>query len=313
MPDSSAILVDSIGKTYYLGVRRRPVEALRKVSFEVRQGEVYAFLGLNGAGKTTTIKMLLDHARPSTGRCSLFGIDSRIPASRTRVGYMPDLPNFYRFLSTTEQLDYFGRLHGLGKAERLDRSRRLIQLVGLQGRENEPLKGFSRGMLQRVGLAQALIGDPALLILDEPLGGLDPMGRFEFHKIISDLKAEGRTIFFSSHILEDAERVADRVGIIHQGTLVASGRMAEIVMKESGFRIEFRRSGIDQPFDTIVAAKDWQVSYDESLVTITVPDESSLTLALAMAVQANLAVYTVTPVRSTLEQAFISELEKWKH
>ncbi len=312
MSETAAIIADSIGKTYYLGVNRRPVEALRHVSFEVKAGEVFAFLGLNGAGKTTTIKMLLDHARPSTGRCFLFGVDSQIPHSRTKVGYMPDLPNFYRFLTASELLDYFGRLHGLHKSERTTRSRRLFSLVGLEGRENEPLNGFSRGMLQRVGLAQALIGEPELLILDEPLGGLDPKGRYEFHAIISSLKAEGRTIFFSSHILDDAEKVADRVGIIHKGTLVASGSMAELVMQESGFEVELRHPPEPTSLHNFCASKGWSYTVSDSITSITVPHEENLTELMKFALDSNLQIYAVTPQRKTLEMAFISELEKWK-
>ena len=312
MPETAAIIAESVGKTYYLGVRRRPVNALHDVSFEVKTGEVFAFLGLNGAGKTTTIKMLLDHARPSIGRCSLFGIDSREPKSRTNVGYMPDLPNFYRFLTAAELLDYFGRLHGLGKADRVSRSRKLFDLVGLKDRENEPLKGFSRGMLQRVGLAQALIGEPSLLILDEPLGGLDPKGRYEFHNIISSLKAEGRTIFFSSHILEDAEKVADRVGIIHRGTLVASGTMAELVKQASGFDIEIRQLKDPISLQNKCESMGWKFTENDKFFSVTVPDESNLRRVILHASQNDLLIYSITPQRQTLEMAFISELEKWK-
>ncbi len=312
MSETAAISAESLGKIYYLGVRRRAVEALREVSFEVKQGEVFAFLGLNGAGKTTTIKLLLDHARPSTGRCALFGVDSRAPASRSRVGYMPDLPNFYRFLTAPELLDYFGRLHSLNRLDRLERTRKLVALVGLEGREHEPLKGFSRGMLQRLGLAQALIGDPALLILDEPLGGLDPIGRFEFRNIISSLKKEGRTIFFSSHILEDAEKIADRVGIIHRGTLVASGALSQLVSQGAGYELELRSPSDIQALERAAEQQSWKLSRNGSTISLAVPDEAGIREVMRLALGGDAVVTSITPQRKSLEEMFIAELEKWK-
>ncbi len=313
MPETVAIVADNLRKTYYLGVRRRPVVALRDVSFEVKRGEVFAFLGLNGAGKTTTIKMLLDHARPSAGRCFLFGIDAKFPKSRERVGYMPDLPNFYRFLTAAELLDYFGRLHGLSRHDRNSRSEKLINLVGLKGRESEPLKGFSRGMLQRVGLAQALIGDPELLILDEPLGGLDPVGRYEFHNIIQTLKTDGRTIFFSSHILEDAQKIADRVGIIHQGTLVVSGTMSELVKQQSGYEIELYSSQNTPTIEKMAEEKGWNLTRSESVISITIPNETEIQEVVSLASINNVMIHSIIPLQKSLEDVFISELEKWKH
>lgn len=312
MTDIPAISAQSLGKIYYLGVRRRPVQALHDVSFQVKRGEVFAFLGANGAGKTTTIKLLLDHARPSSGRCSLFGIDSRIPGSRARVGYMPDLPNFYRFLTAAELLEYMGRLHGLKPFDRKGRIHNLLELVQLKGRESEPLKGYSRGMLQRVALAQALIGNPDLLILDEPLGGLDPLGRYEFHSIIKKLKTEGHTIFFSSHILEDAEKIADQVGIIHQGTLVASGTLPELIGNQSGYDVEIIYFTENIELRAVVEAAGGELSTNNSTTTVSLPDETAVRQVMRLASEGKIKVTALNPKKKTLEEVFILELEKWK-
>lgn len=306
-----AIQAEALNKIYYIGVRRRKVTALRNVAFEVLPGEVFAFLGLNGAGKTTTIKLLLDHARPTSGRSLLLGIDSRNPKSRKDVGYMPDLPNFYRFLTAAELLDHMGKLHGLTASERTAKIAGLLGRVGLSGREKEPLEGFSRGMLQRLGIAQALIGDPALLILDEPLGGLDPIGRFEFHKIILELKAEGRTIFFSSHILEDAEKIADRVAIIHKGELLGCGPLEELIHGRPEWDIGILGRGNSELLNhwKNIGAVVSSLSDDRLLVTVL--DDVAKREVLMTASQSDLQIVSVLPKRRTLEEAFLAELRKW--
>lgn len=222
---------------------------------------------------------------------------------------MPDLPHFYRFLTPIELLDYFGRVFGLPVTVRKERSQRLLDLVGLSDRGREPLKGFSRGMLQRVGLAQALINDPELLILDEPLGGLDPVGRFEFHNIIIDLKRAGKTIFFSSHILEDAERVADRVGIIHKGKLLACGPIDELIGKRSGWEAELE---VIDPAAWNSQSGSFELSpADGGRFICRLPDEAALGRVTALAGNRTVMLHSLQPVRVTLEQAFLSELQRW--
>jgi ABC-2 type transport system ATP-binding protein len=307
----AAVTALELSKDYYLGVRRKKVTALDGLNLTVEAGEVFAFLGLNGAGKTTTIKLLLDHARPTVGRCLLFGIDSRLPESRRNVGYMPDLPHFYRFLSAREALDYFGRLNGLSRVERSHSSDRLLELVGLEKAANDRLDGFSRGMLQRVGLAQALLGDPRLLILDEPLGGLDPVGRHEFNRIIQQLKSEGRTIFFSSHILEDAEKIADRVGILHKGKLLACGRPGELMPVQSGWEVEVQTTAPEA--DSLLARFESKESTGPDGYRIQAGDQAALNELFRLAGEGRIKIQEVNPKRATLEEAFLAEIGKWQH
>jgi ABC-2 type transport system ATP-binding protein len=223
------IEVKALAKTYRTPLRRKRVEAVRGISFAVEQGEVFGFLGPNGAGKTTTIRMLMGLIAPSAGEARIF--DHPIPSreARAQLGFLPEAPYFYDFLTVAELLDFTGRLFGIDSAKRRRRADELIALVGLERARDNPLKSYSKGMLQRAGIAQALINDPDLLVFDEPMGGLDPVGRKEVRDIILELRAQQKTIFFSSHILADVESVADRVAILARGELVDSGSLADLV------------------------------------------------------------------------------------
>jgi len=308
MSNATAIHCEKLTKHYFIGLKRQRIEAVNDVSFEVKSGEVFAFLGLNGAGKTTTIKMLLDQARPTAGRAYLFGVDAARPEARLKVGFQPDLPNFYRFLTGYELLDYFGRLFGLPRPERNKRIEVLLKQVGLDGRGNEPLKGFSRGMLQRIGLAQALINDPQMLILDEPLGGLDPVGRYDLRHIIMDLKTQGKTIFFSSHILEDAERIADRAAIIHQGKMLACGTLTELQAVESGWQVEIEPVDI-QETNWLLDSRGWMYKTETGIRIIDIPDREGVNEIAARAAAGSLRLISITPKRRTLEDAFLAKVE----
>ena len=202
--------------------------ALRGLNLEVNAGEVFGFLGPNGAGKTTTMNVLLGFVPPSSGSASLFGIDVRQPIARQRIGYLPELTYYYKFLSAEELLRFYATIFGLGRRETDQRIDRLLKLVELEHARQRPIRSYSKGMQQRVGLAQALINNPDLLILDEPTSGLDPLGRMKVREIIQRLKNEGKTVFFSSHELGEVETVCDRVAIIHQGELKVAGRVDEI-------------------------------------------------------------------------------------
>lgn len=208
-------------------LRRKPV--LRDVTLSVREGEVYGFLGPNGAGKTTSMKCLLGLLRPDTGAIEIFGRPGFEPAAREKLGYLPEHPYFYPHLTGRELVDYFGRLFGIPRAERRRRTEMLLERVGMAHKADAPTRQYSKGMLQRIGLAQALINDPELVILDEPMSGLDPIGRREIKDIIQELKEAGKTVFFSSHILADAEALCDRVGLLYNGKILRESALSDLL------------------------------------------------------------------------------------
>jgi ABC-2 type transport system ATP-binding protein len=214
--------------------RRITKIALNRLDLEVKVGEVFGFLGPNGAGKTTTINVLLGFVPPTGGGASLFGIDVRQPIARQRIGYLPEMTYYYKFLTAEELLRFYARIFGLPRAEADKRINQLLQLVELESARQRPIKSYSKGMQQRVGLAQALINNPDLLILDEPTSGLDPLGRMKVREIIQRLKNEGKTVFFSSHELGEVETVCDRVAIINEGELKAAGRVTDLIAKHQG-------------------------------------------------------------------------------
>lgn len=212
--------------------------ALQGLDLEVRQGEVFGFLGPNGAGKTTTMNVLLGFIQPTSGTAELFGIDVRQPIARQRIGYLPELTYYYKFLTAEELLRFYGRIFNIPRNEMERRIDELLRLVELEQARKRPIKSYSKGMQQRAGLAQALINNPDLLILDEPTSGLDPLGRMKVREIIQRLKNEGKTVFFSSHELGEVETVCDRVAIIHQGELKAIGTVSEIKAKGNDATLE---------------------------------------------------------------------------
>jgi ABC-2 type transport system ATP-binding protein len=227
--------------------RQATKTALVSLDLEVNAGEVFGFLGPNGAGKTTTMNVLLGFIPPTSGAAYLFGIDVRQPIARQRIGYLPELTYYYKFLTAEELLRFYAKIFGLTRADADKRIPELLKLVELEHAAKRPIKSYSKGMQQRVGLAQALINNPDLLILDEPTSGLDPLGRMKVRQIIERLKSEGKTVFFSSHELGEVETVCDRVAIIHQGELKVVGRVDEI--KKS------HHSNLEQAFLEIIGVQ----------------------------------------------------------
>ena len=205
--------------------------AVNGLNLTVNTGEVFGFLGPNGAGKTTTMNVLLGFVNATGGAAYLFGTDVRQPIARQRIGYLPELTYYYKFLSVEELLRFYARIFGIAKPETERRIDDLVKLVELEAVRKKPIKSYSKGMQQRAGLAQALINDPDLLILDEPTSGLDPIGRMKVREIIQRLKDKGKTVFFSSHELGEVETVCDRVAIMHQGQIKVEGRVDELVKK----------------------------------------------------------------------------------
>ncbi|HHY84006.1 MAG TPA: ABC transporter ATP-binding protein [Verrucomicrobia bacterium] len=205
--------------------------ALKQLNLSVNAGEVFGFLGPNGAGKTTTMNVLLGYVNPTAGNAYLFDVNVREPIARQRIGYLPELTYYYKFLTAEELLRFYARIFEIPRAEVESRIDRLLKLVELDHARKRPIRTYSKGMQQRAGLAQALINDPDLLLLDEPTSGLDPLGRMKVREIIQRLKNEGKTVFFSSHELGEVETVCDRVAILHQGELKEEGRVDELVRK----------------------------------------------------------------------------------
>ncbi len=206
-----------------------PKLAVRDLVLSVNAGEVFGFLGPNGAGKTTTMNVLLGFVNPTRGQASIFGVNVRDPVARQRIGYLPELTYYYKFLTAEELLRFYCKVFGIEKAVAESRIDTILKLVELEHARRRPIKSYSKGMQQRVGLAQALINDPDLLILDEPTSGLDPIGRMQVRAIIQRLKSEGKTVFFSSHELGEVETVCDRVGILNEGELKIQGRVSELI------------------------------------------------------------------------------------
>src|SRR6476660_7525248 len=219
-----AIEIKGLSKEYAVGFwkqQRRP--ALKSLNLNVEAGETFGFLGPNGAGKTTTLKLLMGIIFPTSGSATILGQDFHDPEIKKKIGFLPEQPYFYDYLSAPELLDYYARLSGVPAAERKQRIGELLGRVGLGDVGNKQLRKFSKGMLQRVGIAQAIIHDPEVVFLDEPMSGLDPLGRHEVRELIQGLKDDGKTIFFSTHILSDAEALCDRVAVIHKGELCGIG------------------------------------------------------------------------------------------
>ena len=224
-----AIRIRSLKKTFRTGLRRKRTTALIGLDLEVSPGEIFGFFGPNGAGKTTTIKILMGLLKADSGVATLFGHPVSSIQARKPVVYLPELPDFYDYLTPTEFLKHCGRLTGIEKKRLTEQVPELLKQAGLDPQEKRQLRKFSKGMLQRVGLAQALLGSPDLYILDEPMGGLDPLGRRWVKDLIQDLGRAGKTVFFSSHVLAEAEAVCDRVAFIHHGRLLAQGSLREVL------------------------------------------------------------------------------------
>ena len=303
---ADAIRINNLRKNFRLGFIPKAKPILQGISFSVRQGEIFGYLGPNGAGKTTTIKCLLGLIFPDAGTIEIFGRSHLSPRSRQSLGFLPENPYFYDYLTASEFLAFTADLFGLDRVERDGRIVRLLKLVGLERAAGLPLRKFSRGMLQRVGLAQALINDPRLVILDEPLGGMDPIGRKEIRDIIVRFKAEGKTVFFTSHILQDIEMICDRVAIIVGGRIVKEGGLRDLVSEKVLFT-EVTVSGIPpQAF----AGLGESVSAQADRVLFKVYDESRIQEVLALVHDQKGRLVSLSPRTETLEDIFVETVTR---
>jgi ABC-2 type transport system ATP-binding protein len=241
------IICEQLTKQFVVGLRQRRVTALQGLDLQVNAGEIFGFLGPNGAGKTTTMKILMGLIYPTSGRARLFGKPLGDVDVKHRIGFLPETPYFYDYLTADEFLLFYGQLFGIPRAELKRRIDELLTLVGLEQSRSLRLHRFSKGMLQRVGLAQALINDPQLVILDEPMSGLDPIGRKEVRDLILHLKERGKTVFFSTHILSDVETICNRVGILIRGRLREVGSVEELLGRYGVQTVEIIAEGVNGP------------------------------------------------------------------
>ena len=238
-----AVEIVGLVKDFKTSFRRRLLRAVDGVSIRIEAGEVYGLIGPNGSGKSTTMKALLGLVAPTAGRCAIFGKDSLRVDSRQEVGFLPENPYFYKHLTGAETLAFYGRLCGLGGRVLAERVAELLELVDLTGARDRRVGGYSKGMLQRIGLAQALVQEPRLVILDEPTAGVDPAGSRQIRDLILKLRARGITVFLCSHLLEQVQEVCDHVGIILNGRLVREGRLEDLISIEDQTEIIVKDAG----------------------------------------------------------------------
>jgi ABC-2 type transport system ATP-binding protein len=300
----SAIDIQGLSKSYSVGFwKKRQVPALRDLHLQVEQGETFGFLGPNGAGKTTTLKILMGIIFPSSGSAKILGRDFHDPEIRRRIGFLPEQPYFYDYLSAPELLDYYAQLSGVPAGIRKQRITELLDRVGLGDTGSKQLRKFSKGMLQRVGIAQAIIHDPEVVFLDEPMSGLDPLGRHEIRELIQGLKDAGKTIFFSTHILSDAEALCDRVAVIHKGELRGVGVVNDLRTSTAG-KSEIIWEGAGALAAVASQCVESHVTGDTVRATVSA---ESLDPVLERLRQQHARLISVTPLHGTLEQYFLSK------
>ena len=300
-----AVEILGLEKTYASGFwRKKQKTGLKNLRLEVKQGEVFGFLGPNGAGKTTTLKLLMSLIAPTAGSARILGRDWRDPAVRAQIGFLPEQPYFYSHLTPVELLNYYGALSGVSAPDRNSRIPKLLERVGLADQGHVQLRKFSKGMLQRVGIAQAVLHEPEVVFLDEPMSGLDPLGRREVREFIQGLNDEGKTVFFSTHILSDAEALCDRVAVLNHGELRGVGVVADLVSQKSGrFEVVWEGKAIIPVIQAL--GTNCRMAGETVLATV---DESQLQKALEAIRGQHARLISVNPVGGSLEEYFLQKL-----
>ncbi|HWZ77394.1 MAG TPA: ABC transporter ATP-binding protein [Candidatus Sulfotelmatobacter sp.] len=302
----AAIEIFGLEKTYMVGFwRKRPKRALQPLHLTVEDGEIFGFLGPNGAGKTTTLKMLMGLVFPTAGTARILGKDWTDPEVKAQIGFLPEQPYFYDYLTAHELLDYYGQLSGVPAKNRKNRVEEVLQRVGLTDIKGIQLRKFSKGMLQRAGIAQAILHSPRLVFLDEPMSGLDPLGRREVRDLILQLQQEGKTVFFSTHILSDAEALCDRVAIINKGELRGVGAVEELTKSVLG-KVEVVWQGTQVPASMKALGAEFHVTGE---TVRTVISENQQDAAIDALRRERLRLISIIPVRTSLESYFVEKLQ----
>jgi len=302
-----AIEILGLEKTYWVGFwRKRPKRALHPLQLTVEDGEIFGFLGPNGAGKTTALKLLMGLVFPTAGSARILGREWTDPSVRAQIGFLPEQPYFYDHLTAHELLEYYGQLSGVPAKQRTQRVDQVLHQVGLRDVQGLQLRKFSKGMLQRVGIGQAILHDPKLVFFDEPMSGLDPMGRREVRDLMEELKHEGKTVFFSTHILSDAEALCDRVAIIHQGELRGVGAVEDLTSSVQG-QVEIIWQGTQVPASIKALGAECHVTGDRVRAIIPETQQDAMIDALRRERQRLIAVI---PVRTSLEAYFVEKLRR---
>jgi ABC-2 type transport system ATP-binding protein len=308
---ASAVVTDRLTKDFPVGFwRRRSRRALDALSLDIPAGDVFGLLGPNGAGKSTTLKLLLNLIWPTSGRAEILGRPAGAMDARQRIGFLPENPTFYDHLTAEELLAYFAQLFGESRTSAVERARRALDAVGLADERRRRLRQFSKGMLQRVGIAQAIVNDPELVILDEPMSGLDPVGRREVRELILGLRQQGRTVLFSSHILSDAELLCSRVAILVKGRLAAAGSVTELTSGSAAVRgWEIVVGGLPQGApERLTRQLRRSTRIAEDRWTFDLAPELRPEPAIAELAAAGAVLISVTPVKATLEDVFLSAI-----
>jgi len=305
MSGGTALATHRLAKTYRLGLRMRPVAALADLDLSVDEGSIYGFVGPNGAGKSTTIKILVGLIAPTRGDATIFGHAIRDPEARRMVGFLPENPSFHDFLRPLEVLQLMGRLSGMSGSSLRRRSEEVLELVGLAQARDLTVRKFSKGMVQRLGLAQAVMHDPPLLILDEPMSGLDPIGRKDIRDLVFELRRRGKTIFFSTHILPDVESLCDRVGVIVGGKLRDVGRIGELLSPEVR-SVELTALAPGAARQPLAAGR--LLARDGDRLTVSFADPGAADAAVRALLGSGGQLLSLTPHRETLEDFFVRRL-----
>jgi len=298
---------EGLSKVFEVGFRRRKVHAVQDLTLTVEEGEIFGFVGPNGAGKTTTIKMLMGLIYPSKGGAFIF--DAPIPSqdAKRRIGYLPENPSFYEFLTGTEALRFLARLAGVPPGSVRGRCEELLERVGLSHAATRQIRKYSKGMTQRLGIAQALLADPAFIILDEPMSGLDPVGRKEVRDLILELKRAGKTVFFSTHILPDVETLCDRVGVVIEGRLRDVGRIGNLLSpRVHGVEI----GAVLAPGTDDLLSRGRVLAREDRMVTVAFEDEGAADHAVRAIVGSGGKLLSLVRHRETLEDFFLRRLRE---